>query len=416
MTAADTPAPQTGRGHPPRMPVPPLRVVRLASVFEPADPASHGVSFDPVGGMQNHTAELVRCLDRMGVRQTLFTSRLGGPAGRSRCGEHAVVVRTGLKVPLLRQLWAPPALAAALRIPGAVDVVHAHAGEDLAVLPAARAVANRHGCPLVVTLHCSLRHTLRGGSPREAALRLLGGAVERRTAAGADAVIALTPSTARRLAGDGVPAERIHAIPSGFAPDLFTRERPDPFPYLPRPRVAYVGRLAAQKDVGTLLDAFARLPSGGARLLVVGDGPQRAQLQARARPLSDRVHFTGFLPHEQVPAVLAHVDVLVVPSRYEELGSVLVEAMAAGLPVVASRVGGIPDLVRDGHNGLLVPPGDAAAFARAVGRLLGDPATAARLGREARHTAGAYAWPLLAEKVAGVYHRVVAAHAGRRRR
>jgi glycogen(starch) synthase len=413
MATADTPSAEiTDRGASTPA-APPLRVLRLTSVFEPTRPTRSvrdWVRFDPIGGMQNHTAELVRCLDRMGMRQTVFTSRMAGPAGESRYGQHAAVLRTGLRVPVLRQLWAPPALAAALRVHGAVDVVHAHAGEDLAVLPAARMAATHHRCPLVVTLHCSLRHTLppagRGGSPRGAVLRLLGGGLERRVLAGADAVITLTPSAAERLLHDGVPAHRVHVIPSGFAPELFAGGAPDPFPDLPRPRIAYVGRLAAQKGVGTLLDAFARLREKAACLVVVGDGPRRSVLEQRARRSGGAVHFTGFLPHERVPAVLEHSDVLVLPSVYEELGSVLVESMAAGLPVVASRVGGIPDLVKDGHNGLLAESGDAGAFARAIDRVLSEPDTATRLREEAGRTAEAYAWPVLASRVADVYRRV----------
>jgi glycosyltransferase involved in cell wall biosynthesis len=126
------------------------------------------------------------------------------------------------------------------------------------------------------------------------------------------------------------------------------------------------------------------------------------------------VRFTGFIDHARIPGVLRHVDVLVLPSAYEELGSVLVEAMATGLPVVASDVGGIPDLVRDGQNGLLVTPGCPVALAGAIGRLLGDPRTAARLGAEARRTVRDHAWPVLATRVIEVYRQAVDAHARRR--
>ncbi|GAB2573296.1 glycogen synthase [Streptomyces capparidis] len=388
----------------PRAPAPPPRVLRLASVFEPLDLTPDWVRFDPVGGMQNHVAELTRCLDGLGLRQYVLTSRLAGPAGRSRLGERAVVARTGIRVPALRQLWAPPALVAALRARGPFDVVHAHSGEDLAVLPVARLAAARHRCPLVVTLHCSLRHTLRDGSPRTALLRLLGGRVERRSVAAADAVVVLTPTAARHLADDGVPPSRLHVIPSGFSPALFAEGRPDPFPGLPRPRIAYIGRLAPQKGVATLLDAHrhCRVP---AALLIVGDGPCRPALEARAR---GRAHFTGFLPHTRIPAVLEHIDVLVLPSVYEELGSVLVEAMAAARPVVAGRVGGIPDLIRDGENGLLADPGDPRSFAAAIDRVLTHPSLATHLGETAHRTARPYAWPRLAERVAGVYDEVIA--------
>jgi glycosyltransferase involved in cell wall biosynthesis len=354
--------------------------------------------------MQNHVAELTRCLDGLGVGQLVVTSRLAGPADKVRFGAHGQVIRTGLPVPVLRQAWAP--LAARHALAGRrVDVVHAHSGEDLAVLPLARIAASRHGSPLVATVHLSVRHTLRPTTPRGIMLRAAGGTAERWLLPTADAVIALTPSAARLLRQDGIPAGRVHVIPPGYDPALFAAAAADPFPGLPRPRVAYLGRLAPQKDVGTLLEAFARLPAD-AQLLVVGDGPDRPALQRRAQPFGSRVHFTGFVPHAQVPAILRHVDLLVLPSLYEDLSSALIEAMAAGLPVVATRVGGTADLVDDGVNGLLVAPGDPAALAAAISRVLPDPAMAARLSSAARRTAAAYAWPDLARQVLDVYQQV----------
>ncbi|MBV9206022.1 MAG: glycosyltransferase [Actinobacteria bacterium] len=384
-----------------------LRVLRLCSVFEPAALGPGAARYDAIGGMQNHTAELTRCLDRMGVRQLVLTSRLHGPAGRARFGRYGQVVRTGLHVPVARQAWAALAAPAALGDRGPVSVVHAHCGEDLAVLPLARLAAWRHGCPLVVTEHASVRYTMRVTSARTAMLRVAGGFAEGGVLARADTVIALTREAADRLRRDGLPDSRIRVIPPGFDPGLFTEVTPDPFPQLPRPRVAYVGRIAPQKDVGTLVEAFGRV-RGQACLLIVGDGPGRRAAEQRAAPLAGQVHFTGFLPHAMVPAVLRHVDLLVLATRYEELPSVLVEGMAAGLPVVASRVGGIPALVDHDVNGLLVPPGDAAALAGAIDRILAEPGTAARLAAAARDTAERYAWPALARQVAQIYQTVTA--------
>jgi glycosyltransferase involved in cell wall biosynthesis len=363
------------------------------------------VAYDPIGGMQNHAAELTRCLDCLGVGQVVVTSRLAGPAGTIRFGAHAQVIRTGLLMPMLRQAWAPLAVRHVLS-GGRVDVVHAHCGEDLAVLPLARLAARWHASPVVATVHLSMRHTLLPGTPRDAALRAAGGAVERWLLPAADAVIALTPSAARLLRDDGIPAERVHVIPPGYDPARFAAAAPDPFPGLPRPRVAYVGRLVPQKDVGTLLEAFTRV-AAPAQLLLVGDGCDRPALERRARPFGNRVHFTGFVPHAQIPAVLRHVDMLVLCSIYEDLSSALIEAMAAGLPVVATRVGGTADLVTDKVNGLLVPARDPAALAAAINRVLEDAATAARLSAAARRTAAAYAWPDLARHVLDIYECVI---------
>ena len=143
-----------------------LRVLRLCSVFEPRDLTPAWVAYDPIGGMQNHAAELTRCLDRLGVGQLVVTSRLAGPADTVRFGAHGQVVRTGLRVPVLRQGWAPLAARHVLG-GGRVDLVHVHCGEDLAVLPLAWLAARRHGSPVVATVHLSVRHGC--ARPRRAA-------------------------------------------------------------------------------------------------------------------------------------------------------------------------------------------------------------------------------------------------------
>ncbi|MGH3178796.1 MAG: glycosyltransferase family 4 protein [Streptosporangiaceae bacterium] len=380
-----------------------MRVLRLCSVFEPTALSQRSALYDAIGGMQNHTAELSRQLDRMSAVQLVLTSRLDGPAVRTGFGRHGQVARIGVDIRFGRQGWALLAVPLALGAP--VDVVHGHCGEDVAVLPLARLAARRHRCPLVITMHASVRHDMRVASARTAWLRLVGGLAERRALAAADMVITLTPAAADRLAGGGIPGGRIRVIPPGYDPGLFAADAPDPVPDLGRPRVGYVGRIAPQKDLGTLIGAFGRV-TVPASLLIVGDGPGRRAAEQQARQLAGPVRFTGFLPHAQVPAVLAHLDLLVLATRYEELPSVLIEGMAAGLPVIASRVGGIPALIDHDVNGLLVPPGDDAALAAAISRVLTEPGTAARLGAAARQTARRYTWPALARQVAAVYQQV----------
>jgi 2-deoxystreptamine N-acetyl-D-glucosaminyltransferase/2-deoxystreptamine glucosyltransferase len=183
------------------------------------------------------------------------------------------------------------------------------------------------------------------------------------------------------------------------------------FPEVPRPRIGYVGRLAEQKRPDLLVEAFGRMRHHCAQLVIVGDGPLRRVVHSAVdrSPARDRITVTGFVPHIDVPAVLASLDVLALPSVYEEMGSVLVEAMASGLPVVASRVGGIPDVVEDGETGLLVPPGDADALAAALDELVADPRRRQRFAEASRRRAGRYSWPELAGRVARIYE---AARAG----
>jgi len=144
------------------------------------------------------------------------------------------------------------------------------------------------------------------------------------------------------------------------------------------PVVAAVGALGPEKCVGDAVAACARL--AGAHLLVAGDGPERAALERRAAALAPgRVHFAGTLPG---PAdALAAADVVVLASRTEGMPGVLVEAGLSGRPVVATAVGGVPEIVRDGETGVLVPPGDVAALADGLARAL---ASRDRLGGAAR--------------------------------
>jgi glycogen(starch) synthase len=388
-----------------------VHVLRLCSVFEPltaADDAAldaRTARFDPIGGMQNHTAALTRCLDTQGHRQTVLTSRLGGPRRSDLQGRAARVHRTGVRTRRARQLWALAALPRALSRRTAVDVVHGHQGEDLATLVLARLAARRHRCPLVVTVHCSVGHTLTAHSLHARGVRAIGGRIERSTLRRADAVVVLTERTAAALRADGVPAGRITTIPSGFEPTLFA-EAPAGAPRS-RPRIGYVGRLAAQKRADLLVTAFGAMQEV-ADLVVVGDGPERDRVHGlvRTSPAADRITTSGFVAHSAVPGVLASLDLLVLPSAYEEMGSVLVEAMVAGLPVVASDVGGIPEVVRHGETGLLVPPGDVPALTAALDLLVADPALRTRLAEGARERARDYSWPHLSTRIADVYRQV----------
>ncbi len=371
---------------------PSLHVLRLCSVFEPPE-AALDARFDPIGGMQNHCAQLVRALDRRGVRQTVETTRPPGAPREQLLGDRALIRRHGLPIPVARQFYAGPAAADLYRAARGADLVHVHLGEDLAVVPAALAVARARRLPLVMTIHCSLRHTYaRTSSPRSRVLAHVGGALELQGARQADAVIVLTRRLRELLTDDGVSRSRISVVPSGVCRAEFLPDRPDPLAGLGRPRVVFVGRLARQKGVTTLVEAAARLRTPGARVVLVGDGPERAAvdaLVARHR-LGDRITVTGFVPHRDVPAVLAGADVVVLPSIYEELGSVLVEAMQAGAAIVASETGGIPDAV--GDCAVLVPPGDPAALAAALDALLADPGRAADLRRRGPARGGRVGW------------------------
>jgi len=389
-----------------------IRVLRLCSVFEPPPSAlvGKGVKFDPIGGMQNHTAELTRALDRRGVVQTVVTTRPPTAPHFQRLGGNARVIRLGLPVRRFRQLYGPQAAIVAPVLASRADLVHVHLGEDLAVLPVGAAAARLHRLPLVLTVHTSLRHTLAVSDLRSAVLKTFGGPIERWGERSAEAVVVITPRLCRLLLSDGVDEDRVHVIPPGVNPSLFDGPFEDPFAGVGRPRVLFVGRLAPQKGVRNLVAAAGLLEDPSAQVLLVGDGPERPALEREAERigLGDRLHFLGFVAHDRLPAVLAHADLLVLPSLYEELGTVLLEAMQAGLPIVASKTGGIPDVIEDGVNGLLVPPGNPEALAHAIDRLLADRDLAYRLSEGARERGKDYDWEVLAERVLAVYRGVTA--------
>ncbi len=386
-----------------------MQVLRLCSVFELPPMALNGrvARFDPIGGMQNHTAELTRSLDALGVSQLVLTTRPPGAPLEHVVGNAARVVRVGLPVAAFRQVWWLPAARHLRGLARGVDLVHAHLGEDLAVVPLALAAA-RGRVPLVVTVHTSLRHTLRVTGPRSVVLKSVGALLEEVGERRAAAVLTLTPRLAQLLGDQGIDSDRIHVIPSGVRPALFAADHRDPFPRLGRPRVVFVGRLAPPKGVETLVRAAAHLRTPAAQVVIVGDGPNRAEIENEIDRLGlrHRVHLTGFVPHDQVPAVLAHADVFVMPSIYEELGSALVEAQWAGVPIVASRVGGIPDVVEDGITGVLVAPRDPTALAGAVDDLLSDPGRAHTLARRGQAAATRYDWTRLGAQVLDVYQTV----------
>jgi glycogen synthase len=390
-----------------------LRVLRLCPAFEPpaAALAPRFARFNPLGGVQVHTGHLTRGLDAAGVGQAVLTTRPPAAPVVERLGRHAMVVRVGRSG---ANGGAAGALARAALAPALgrhVDVVLAHFTIELWPVPLAVAVARLHRAPLVVTIHYSLRHTLEPSDERARAIRRRVGAVERWLAGRTDAVIALTPRLRDLLCADGVAAERVHVIPSGVDAGRFTGRPPDPFPGLPRPRVLCVGRLEPEKDAATLLRAAAR-SRHDPQVLLVGDGSLRPALARLARELgiADRVTLTGYVPPARLPAVLAHADALVHPARMEELGTAVVEAMYARLPVVVSDAGGIP--VGHGVEGLRVPPGDAAAFAAALDRVLGDRALARRLGEAGRARARAeHDWRTLAGRVLTVYESLAAGNA-----
>ncbi|MEM6441635.1 MAG: glycosyltransferase family 4 protein [Pseudomonadota bacterium] len=165
--------------------------------------------------------------------------------------------------------------------------------------------------------------------------------------------------------------EKLHIVHCGVDPARYDRPpQRDP----ERPLLLFVGRLARIKGLGVLLEAFAKVREAHStvRLRLVGDGPDRAWLEAKAKTLgvAEHVEFTGYQSQDQVTEHLAQSDILVLPSFAEGVPVVLMEAMAAGVPVIASRVAGVQELVEDGVSGFAVPPGDVETLGTRIEALL----------------------------------------------
>lgn len=148
----------------------------------------------------------------------------------------------------------------------------------------------------------------------------------------------------------------------------------------------FVGRLAAVKGLPVLFEALAlaRQSRPDLHLTLIGDGPERPALRAEAAPLGDAVRFVGYQSQDAVALALKQADALVLPSFAEGVPVVLMEAMAAGIPVIATRIAGIPELVEDGISGHLVPPGDCATLASAILAVLSDPTQKSAMGAAGR--------------------------------
>lgn len=303
-------------------------------------------------------------------------------------------------------------VARAIRDSGC-DVVHAHLGYSSTLVPLA---ARRAGRPSVCTLH-TLPVT---GGPRERAKeRLCVEAAGRSSgflfvseAARAAYADRYRPRPSWRVVHNGVDLSTWHPGP-GRLPDALGV--PDGAPV-----VSIVAALRAPKGHALAVDAWPAVLSllPEARLVVVGDGEEAAPLRAQvaAAGLADRVLFAGRVDDERDTAGIVRAsDLVLLPSWTEALPTTLIEAAACGVPVVATDVGGVAEVVDDGVTGLLVPPGQAAPLAAAVASLLADPERRAAMGRAAQQRARErFALPAWADRLHAVYREAVAEH-GRRR-
>jgi len=349
------------------------------------------------GGVERHVREVSVRLAARGHQVEAFTTelyreypwqRLPPEVPRTEVVDGVSVHRLGawslpgeLHYPFVKGL--DKALAAA-----APDVAHAHTYGTNHAAAAAR-YSRRTGRPFVLTAHYHpiwsieggwLRHRIRGFYDRRLAAPIV---------AAAKRVIVQTREEERLLRVPGFPLPKVAIVPPGYSP--LPEPPPGDHPFarsagVDGPFLLFVGRLASNKGLLELAEAFAALAKRDptATLVVVGeDGGMRPALERRLTELGvlPRVRITGFLADERLlAAAFREARLFVLPSEYEAFGLVLLEALAERTPVVASRVGGIPEFVDDGKAGVLVPPNDAKALAEAIQNLWDDPSARERFG------------------------------------
>jgi glycosyltransferase involved in cell wall biosynthesis len=322
-----------------------------------------------------------------------------------------------VRIPSLIRAVHPVKDAAALRAcwrlirGGRFDLVHTHTSKAGILGRLAARIAG--GCRIVHTPHGHVFYGYFG--PWKTRLFIWA---ERLMARWTDAIVTLTDREAQEhlALGVGHPSQFV-TIFSGIplpGPKARAGTGPSRRRALGLPAegalVGSVGRLDPVKGHALLIQAFAMLGARhpGARLILIGEGEKREEYQALARKLgvAEGVRFMGW--RDDVGDLLAELDLFVFPSRNEGMGRAAVEAMAAGLAVVAARTGGLPEVVREGETGLLVPPGDAAALSAAIDRLLARPEERRAMGEAGRRLAQAYSAERMCEKIEALYQRLLA--------
>ncbi|MEM0129651.1 MAG: glycosyltransferase family 4 protein [Thermoplasmata archaeon] len=376
-----------------------MRVIEVSQRYPPA-----------LGGVEATLAQLVAHLRRAGVDVEVLTTDLARtmpfrrlpPAATVAADEGVVRVRAYPFAPLPLGLGvaAPGMLHRLLRAEG--PLVHAHAfGHPPAGFAA---LAGRlRGTRWILTTHADP-----GRGSRVARLfhrAAAWGAVRR-----ADAVVVQSEGERRFLAGLGVDPRRMVTIPTGI--DLPPERPPGRKGPADGPcRLLCVGRLdLAQKGLDVLIDAVARVSRVvPVRLDLAGDDwgavPAIAR-QVHRLGLGDRVRWAVSPTAEAIAEAYARADVFVLASRFESFPRVLVEALAEGLPIVATRVGGVEELVGTGGAALLVPPGDPDALARAIAEVAADPERRRRMAEAARARAGRYAWETIVPRYLALFAAV----------
>jgi glycosyltransferase involved in cell wall biosynthesis len=365
---------------------------------------AHVIGGGEFGGAERHILNLARAVDPQAVNITvccLFAAPFAELAAQDGLPALAVPMRHKFDLRVLDDL------AHFFRIT-TVDIVHTH-GVRANLL--GRIAARQAGKKTVTTVHSLLEHDYPGFISRFA-----NSLAERLTRGMTDQFIAVSGGLKEALVKRGVASGRVTVVHNGIDLETLTAERRtgqwrEKLGCAGAPLIGMVARLHPVKGHRYFLQAAREVLSlrSEVRFAVVGDGPEREALQALAGRLgiSDQVVFTGFV--EDIWPLMAELDLLAIPSLWEGFGLVAAEGLSLGVPVVASDVGGLPEVVRHCETGFLVPPSDAPALARGILWMLDHPSEAAEMVRRGTELVCAeFSSAAMARRTVEVYRKVLA--------
>ena len=374
--------------------------------------------YPDIGGAAHYALDLSLQLSRLGVEIVVITHAHPGQREDEEIDGVRIRRVNGLVLDDPHRAVSPLLFHRCHRyiLNGRFDVVH---GLDVYSTMALLAVrfAHRHRIPSVLTCH-----TVMDSRFLIFWQRLAGWLFGLR---GADRLIAVSQASARFSHLLGFRQERIAVIPNGVDLSCFNGKVDASLMRRElgignRPLIVTASRLIKRKSPELLVSAFARVLKAipNAKLVIAGSGREEDNLSRQIGDLNitDSVSLLGGMTKERVAQLMAAADVFALPSKVESFGLSLLEASAAGVPVVCSNAGGIPEVFHDGLNALLYPAGDDGAMAKAMIRLIQDSELAKKIGANALETASKFTWAMAAAKTFRVYEEVLREHTPNRRR
>ncbi len=353
-----------------------------------------------LGGVTEHVHNLAMALRRLGHDVIIVTANMGDTSHDDgnvhRIGRSRIIYSSGSFARVTTGRGITARLTDLFRNER-IDVVHTHGPLTPTLGLAAPAAAQARDLPVVGTFHSWF--------PSSALYRIFRAPLQRRLDRYAAAIAVSQPVIDAHARYFSTPW---HIIPNGIDTDVF---QPNGGPASDRgeaPRLLFLGRLDPRNGLDTVLRAMPRIleRQPTARLIVAGDGPLRNVYTRLARPVASHVDFIGYVNGDR-PHHYGTADVYLCPTTKASFGITLLEAMACGTPMVVSNITGFRELVDGGAEALMVPKGDADAWADAALELLRDRGRRARMAAAGRTKALRFAWPIVAERVLDVYRSVV---------